>query len=281
MELPACAGVASCLRPLAAESKVDRFLVPMLEAETAEKPDERRLRLDSVVASSGATMRPAFLELPLDDGAPSPKHSAKSLLAATFQVLGFEPNLDLDSRIDVAFPNLSARKLTRRPPPEIGLEGPGPRGPNSLSSTKTVELIPVRGRGAVKLSRAQEIALGFVPVPGLAAALKRDPRGFALAMAGTLALSSAVIYGVGRHARNAEAFWGPTVAAPYAICVGMNQLSLIFEPAPRGRAQAQRLSAPKQSPRPALGLAIVPQLDVATSGSVEASGARLQVAGSF
>ena len=274
MELPACGGVASCLRPLATESKVDRFLVPMLEAETAEKPDERRLRLDSVVASSGATMRPSFLELPLDSGTPSPRHSAKSLLAATFQSLGFEPNVDLDDRVAAAFPNLPTRKLTPGQPLVTPSESTNPKGRVPLSSTKTVELIPVRDRSAVKLSRAEEIALGFVPVPGLAAALKRDPRGFALAMAGTLALSSAVIYSVGRHARSAEAFWGPTVAAPYAICVGMNQLSLIFEPAPRGRAQAERLSSPRRPPMPALGLAIVPQIDATASGAAQASGAK-------
>ena len=182
-----------------------------------------------------------------------------------------------------AFPPDEADVLAERGGSTGDIQGEeSPRGSGDTGTISEIETTPIGGtRSAVPprlvLDDRQAFALGFVPVPGLLAASRRDVPGFVLAVAGTVALSWGTIYGLGRAARSPEAFWVPAIVAPYAICVGMNQLSIAL-----GKKRVRGVRAASRETSPGVFAAGLAPL-FATEGRrrVEPSGASIVLSGSF
>jgi hypothetical protein len=96
------------------------------------------------------------------------------------------------------------------------------------------------------------VALGFVPVPGLASAYLRDLPGFAVSLVGTFGSSWAAVYAIGASARSAEAFWIPSILVPLVLNAAVNEICVAVGwkrlYAPGGRRAALRLPMPAVSP---------------------------------
>jgi hypothetical protein len=288
-ELHACSGQADCLRPLAADLGFDRVVIAKLGDGTAA---ERILEIRTLVVSSGASLRPAFPRLKVVGGQIDPGSASGELLSGMFQALGFEASIDVVGVAEAAFPRSDEDILTARG--AISSERPsavprsdtaGGAAPRTIETTtiQTNELKArplAKERGTTRLpsfSQRQAVGLAFVPVPGLASALMGDRRGFALSLVGTLALSWAAVYATGRFARTSEVFWLSAVVLPYAVCVGLNQLSLAIA---RGRSGTPRISQRRRRPRLPHAV-IAPLLSVGPEARVRPAGASLWLSGGF
>jgi len=288
-ELRACGGQADCLRPLAADLGIDRIVIAKLGDGASA---ERTLEIRTVVVNSGTRLRPAFPKLQIVGGQMDPSSSSGELLSGVFRALGFEASIDAVAVAEAAFPRSDEDVLTARGstsselPPATPLRDTAAEAERHTIKTTTIQTNEIKARPLVKergpmfrpsFSQRQAVGLAFVPVPGLASALLGDRRGFALSLVGTVALSWATVYATGRFARTAEEFWLSAVVIPYAVCVGLNQLSLAIA---RGRSGAPRLSQRRQRPR--LPRAVVaPLLSVGPEARARPTGASLWLSGGF
>jgi hypothetical protein len=288
-ELHACSGQADCLRPLAADLGIDRIVIAKLGDGASAK---RTLEIRTVVVSSGGSLRPAFPKLQIVGGQMDPTSSSGELLSGVFRALGFEASIDTVAVAQAAFPPSDEDVLTARGATSSEVPSAAPRSdtgggaaPRTIKTT-TIQTNEIKARPLARergltrrpsFSQRQAVGLAFVPVPGLASALMGDRRGFALSLVGTLALSGATVYATGRFARTAEGFWLSAVVLPYAVCVGLNQLSLAIA---RGRSGVPRLSQRRRRPR--LPRAVVaPLLSVGPEARVRPAGASLWLSGDF
>lgn len=288
-ELHSCHGEADCLRPLAAGLGIDRIIIAKLATGASA---QRTLEIRTVVVSSGAMLRPAFPKLAIVGGQIEPSSDPGELLSGMFRALGFEASIDTLAVAQATFPRTEGDVLTARgatpsdlpsTPPQSGA-GPGPAA--RTIKTTTIQTTEIKTRPLAKergpqlrpsFSARQAIGLAFVPVPGLASALLGDRRGFALSLVGTVALSWATVYATGRFARTPEQFWLSAVLIPYAVCVGLNQLSLAIA---RGRRGVPKLGQRRRGPRPPRAV-VAPLLSMGPEARTRPTGASLWLSGGF
>ncbi|MEE2829953.1 MAG: hypothetical protein VX498_12255 [Myxococcota bacterium] len=284
-KLHGCNGEIACLRALSTDMGVDRVLVPQLGRN---KDETRSFRLMAVITRTGGTLAPATMVLPAPGGQPLASESGAACLAGSFKALGVAPMLDTAAAAASLFSapeedkDLQDRggktanlEVTKDPwkTPSVSLEG------EAISTRPVGGTSATRIRaGRLQLSRAQAVPLGFAPVPGLTSALLGDPRGFAISLAGTIALSWLAVYAIGKTARAQDSFWVPTVLAPYAICVGFNQLSIAFG---RKKVTLSPISKGGSRPSPRVGGALAPVLSTTGEQPGRPSGASMTLIGSF
>lgn len=276
-----CNGEVSCLRELAVELEVDRLLIARLEGSGTT---ERTLRLTTVITSTGATLKPSFSQLQLRGGEAASNRSAPAVVGGVFETLGFSPQIDVAAVAAAAFPTEGADELVSRGGEATDSETTSTaEGSGTEIATRAIETRPLGGKtvqpGALRLrvDRRQAVGLAFLPIPGFASAALGDPRGFALSLAGTIALSWVSVYAIGKTARSTEAFWVPTILAPYAICVAMGQLSIALGGKWTGAAKVSR--RPGTTPPVSAGLAPVFRHDPGARGRPD--GATLVLGGRF
>jgi len=291
-KLHSCGGEASCLRPLAEELGIDRIVTARLgNEEISDQGTVRTLQLRTVVVSSGATLRPAFPKLHSAGGRPAPGVSSQALLDGVFLALGFKATVDTKVVAAAKFPPSTEEALRVRgggtddlhevktaQAPKIAIQSP----PTTTIKAQKLQARPVGSRQSaqasrVSLSRQQAVGLGFLPVPGLTWALRGEPRGFAVSLLATVGLSWAAVYTAGRLGRSPEQFWLPAVLAPYALCVGINQLSLAIATRGKGRARVGKLRHRRRT----TVAAIAPLLDTGPKAQMQPAGASLLLSGSF
>lgn len=290
--LHSCSGEAACLRSLAADLDIDRILIARLgDEEASEQGTTRTLQVRTVVVSSGASLRPAFPKLHLSEGQAAPDKSSQALLDGVFLALGFEATVDTGAVASAKFPpSIEGSPAARETSTDDAREAESQqtatletKAPSvSTIRTKKIESRPVAKkrsavRGGLSLSPPQAVGLNFLPVPGLASALQGDPRGFAISLATTVGLSWAAVYTAGRLGRSPEEFWLPAVLVPYALCVGINQLSLALATRGRGRPGVGTI---RQSKRATVA-SIAPLLGPGPQAPAQPAGAALWLSGSF
>ena len=278
--LRGCSGDASCLRPLADELELDRILIPKLgEGDSVQ----RTLRLGTVINATGGFLKPAFPTSLVSGDRTLPAQSSGELLQGVFASLGFEPSIDVPAVAASAFPQEDTEAVATTAPAVRSVEVT-PREQEPRVTTLTPQQLapsPLRPKWSpspkLNLGLRKSVGLAFLPVPGLAAALQGDKRGFALSLIGTVGLSWASVYAFGRLARTAEAFWAPSILSSYAICVGLNQLSLALTQRKAARSAARVPAKSKTRPTASLG----PLFSEAAGERAEPQGAALLIQGSF
>ena len=292
-KLHSCGGEAACLRPLAADLGIDRIITARLgEDEFSEQGTTRTLQLRTLVVSSGASLRPAFTKLKTIEGRPVPGESSQELLDGVFLALGFEATVDTGAVAAAKFPPSTEEALTTRGgSTEDDREAKTAQAPTletqaptvSTIQTRAIQARPVAKKRAaapsnLSLSPQQAVGLGFLPVPGLTWALRGEPRGFAVSLITTVGLSWAAVYTAGRLGRSPKEFWLPSVVVPYAICVGINQLSLALATRGGGRPRVGTIRPRKRATVAAIAPLLSPPSPQAAS---QPTGASLLLSGSF
>lgn len=104
--------------------------------------------------------------------------------------------------------------------------GPAPATPvPAPAPVRATAAASPRGGFQLALDQRRAHALAFLPVPGLVPALLRDPGAFVLAAAGGVGTAWVGVYGVGRQARSAGAFWGSSIALSYVSNLAFQQIA--------------------------------------------------------
>lgn len=278
--LRGCNGEASCLRPLADELELDRILIPKLgDGDSVQ----RTLRLGTVINATGGFLKPAFPKSLVSGDRALPAESSGELLQGVFASLGFEASIDVPAVAARAFPREAteavATAVAAVRPMEVIPRDQEPKA-TALAPTQLAPS-PLRPKWSpspkINLNLRKSVGLAFLPVPGLAAALQGDKRGFVLSLIGTVGLSWASVYAFGRLARTAEAFWAPSILSSYAICVGLNQLSLALTQRKSARSGSRLPNTSKTRPAASLG----PLFSEAAGERTKPQGAAVLIQGSF
>ncbi len=300
--LLACRGELSCVRALSGDLDADYLLLPHIIPSAAGFD----LSLTSVVRTTGSVVGSASAALILAPTAGAltldGPGSARAVLGAIFAALSITPGIDVAATAAEAFPPVAAEPepiVEADPPDTSGDAGEGDGGADAGDETDPT---PDAGDGTASDGtdtgepvvatppddpkagttfdprRGRAVALGFLPVPGLASASIRDVPGFVVSLLGTVGLSWAAISVAGFTARTEQSFWTPTLIIPYGLNVLFNEISVAIG----WKRLYGNTSTPKVARRrgPTLSATIAPLLSE-HRGRQRARGAGLFVAGTF
>lgn len=217
-QLVACGGDPDCLLDTTSRQTFTWVLAPRIVDAGGLV-----LVLDGWAAATGDGIGSARIPVPQREGggldAPS---LGRALGPAIFEAFGLRPEVDVAARMGEIFPGLSATAPATAPVDEPVAEAEPEERPLVLPHRRWFR--PKADGPTLR----EALAWGAVPIPGLGPAYLSDPVGVVASSAGTLAVSWVSVYGVGRSARTAPAFWAGAIGLPLLTSIAFDELSVLI-----------------------------------------------------